>query len=229
MLTGVVRRPRAGGVQNVQMRSTVTTSLRLLIPLALAGTVLSGCGGSATPEPTATASTGLPTPSVDVPAGITLTEPGAELKFGAAARVAYEANAQRRTVLQLSVTGVTRGTIKDLSSYVLDSRVRASNPYYVKVTVKNIGTGNIGGSPIPLWAVDAENTLIQASGFTNRFARCPSTPLPKNFGPGRSVSTCLLYLVPDHGSLTGVSFRPLQAFAPIVWTGRITPAKRTRS
>ena len=29
--------------------------------------------------------------------------------------------------------------------------------------------------------------------------------------------------VPDHGKLTGVSFRPLQAVAPIVWKGDVAP------
>ena len=88
----------------------------------------------------------------------------------------------------------------------------------------NVGDGDVGQTPIPLWAVDDKNTLIQASSFTNSFSRCPSTPLPTTFAPNASVTTCLVFLVPDHGKLTGVSYRPLQAVAPIVWTGDIKPA-----
>jgi hypothetical protein len=30
--------------------------------------------------------------------------------------------------------------------------------------------------------------------------------------------------VPDHGTLTGLSYRPLQAVAPVIWKGTVTPA-----
>ena len=124
---------------------------------------------------------------------------------------------------QMTVTAAAQGSIDDLSSYVLDDRTKASTPYYVNVSVKNVGDGDVGQTPIPLWAVDRSNTLIQASSFTNSFTRCPSTPLPTTFAPNATIDACLVYLVPDHGTLTGLSFRPLQAVAPIVWKGDVTP------
>jgi hypothetical protein len=199
---------------------------------ALVGSLaLAGCG--AEEKPTTKPSVTLPTGNVRVPSGVTLTKAGTELKFGEAATVAYEPNAQRNTVLQMTVTAAAQGTIADLGSYVLDDRTKASVPYYVNVTVKNVGDGDVGQTPIPLWAVDDKNTLIQASSFTNAFTRCPSTPLPTTFAPNATVSACLVYLVPDHGKLTGLSFRPLQAVAPIVWSGTVTPppapAKKKKS
>ena len=182
---------------------------------------LAGCGGEE--KPTTKPTVSLPTGNVNVPAGVELTKAGADLKFGETATVAYEPNSQRNTVLQMTVNSATEGTIADLGSYVLDDRTKTSTPYYVNVSVKNVGDGDVGQTPIPLWAVDNSDTLIQASSFTNAFTKCPSTPLPTTFAPNATVTACLVYLVPDHGKLTGVSFRPLQAVAPIVWTGTVNP------
>jgi hypothetical protein len=190
----------------------------VLLVTALA---LAGCGGEEKPttKPTVT----LPTGNVNVPSGVELTKAGAELTFGEKATVAYEPNSQRNTVLEMTVVSATEGAIADLGSYVLDDRTKASTPYYVTVSVKNVGDGDVGQTPIPLWAVDNSDTLIQASSFTNAFTKCPSTPLPTTFAPNATVTACLVYLVPDHGKLTGLSFRPLQAVAPIVWTGTVAP------
>jgi hypothetical protein len=202
--------------------SPARTVLRGCAVLIAGSVLLTGCGGN-TEKPTTKPSVTLPTGNVDVPSGVTLTKAGSALKFGESANVAYEPNAERNSVLQLTVSAVQQGEIADLSSYVLDDRTKASTPYYVRVSVKNIGDGDVGQTPIPLWAVDNTNTLIQASSFTNAFTKCPSTALPTTFAPNATLSACLVYLVPNHGTLTGVSFRPLQAFAPIVWKGTVTP------
>jgi hypothetical protein len=219
---------RARAVHNVRVTHpaprTVLRSApaRWAVPLVVASLALTGCGGEE--KPTAKPSVTLPTGNVNVPTGVELTAAGADLKFGEKATVAYEPNSERNTVLEMTVGSATEGAIADLGSYVLDERTKASTPYYVDVTVTNVGDGDVGQTPIPLWAVDDANTLIQASSFTNAFPRCPSTPLPTTFAPNATVTTCLVYLVPDHGKLTGLSFRPLQAVAPIVWTGTVAPA-----
>jgi hypothetical protein len=206
-------------VSRLAPRSAV---LRRAVLLVVASLALTACGGddkpTATPSPSPTT-----TSNVNVPPGVTLTEAGAELEFGEKATVAYEPNAERNSVLEMTVMSAAQGTIADLGSYVLDDRTKASTPYYVQVSVKNVGDGDVGQTPIPLWAVDDANTLIQASSFTNAFTKCPSTPLPTTFAPNATVEACLVYLVPDQGKLTGVSFRPLQAVAPIVWTGTVEP------
>lgn len=225
MLTGGLRgRNAQGSCDHVR----VISPARSVLVVVLASAVLAGCGGKEE-TPSSTPSVTLPTGNVNVPSGVTLTKAGTELKFGETATVAYEPNAERNTVLQLTVTGVTQGSIADLGSYVLDDRTKASNPFYVRVTVKNVGDGDVGQTPIPLWAVDSTNTLIQASSFTNSFTKCPSTPLPTTFAPNATANACLVYLVPNHGTLTGVSFRPLQAFAPILWKGTVAPAPAAKN
>ncbi|MET3960349.1 hypothetical protein ABIE44_000283 [Marmoricola sp. OAE513] len=213
-------------MHNVRMKSLV----RVLVAVVGLTTVLAGCTDAKDPDakkspgtPAATAQTQVP-----VPDGVELTEYGTDLTFGQSANVAYSPNDERQTVLQLTVNGVTQGTIDDLSGYTLEERTRASTPYYVKVTVKNVGQGDVGQTPIPLFLVDNRNTLISASSFTNSFTKCPSVPLPTTFAPQASLATCLVFLAPDHGTMTGVSFRAVQEFAPIVWTGELTVPKKKK-
>lgn len=202
----------------------------LLAAVLVPALALSACGGSdgggakgKGATPTASPSVDLPTGNVKVPDGVTLTKAGTELAFGQPAVVAYEPNTQRSSVLSMSVDSVTTGRISDFAAYQLDARTKASRPYYVRATVKNVGTGDLSRSAVPLLAVDTRNTLVQPSSFNNTFTRCPSTPLPDGFGAGKSASLCLVYLIPGGGTLTAISFRPLQAFEPITWKGTVQP------
>lgn len=201
----------------------------LIAALVAPALVLSACGADNEKKPTAKPSVDLPTGNVDVPEGITLTKAGTELKFREPATVAYEPNTRRSSVIELRVNSVQAGRIADFSAYQLDARTRKSRPYYVRVHVKNAGDGDLSRAAIPLLAVDTRNTLIQPSSFNNTFKKCPSTPLPAGFTSGKTMSGCLVYLVPPGGTLVEMSFRPLQAFEPITWKGTITPAVTKKS
>ncbi len=192
-----------------------------------AALVLAACGGSgdeASDKPSVTTSPS-PSSTVNVPKSVELTEVGADLAFADTATVIYEPDQKRGSVLDLTVEKASQGTIKDFSGFVLDDYTRSATPYYVDVTVKNVGEGTVGGAAVPLWGVDAENTLLPPASFTTTFRRCPSEPLPKEFEPGKSFSTCLVFLAPDKGTMKAVSFRPNQEFDPIRWTGDIATPK----
>jgi hypothetical protein len=185
--------------------------------------VLSACGGDGEKKPTAEPSVDLPTGNVDVPDGVTLTKAGTALNFGQMATVAFEANAKRSSVLEMRVNSVQRGRISDLAAYQLDPAAKKAKLYYTRVTVKNVGTGDLSRADIPLYALDSGNSLVKPTGFFTAFKKCPSTPLPVGFTAGKSVNTCLVYLMPPGKSLVGMSFRPLQTFEPITWKGTIAP------
>lgn len=214
-----------GPVNRPLRRSGAVIGL-LFLGAALA---LSGCGAKSASTAGSSPSATEPTPSVDVPTGVTLTKAGTNLTFGDAATVPYRPNDKRGSVLELKVKKVVKASVKDFSSYVLDARTMASTPYYVTVRVANVGAGDVGGTDVPLWAVDSNDTLVHSSTFTNTYKRCPSGALPASFAPTARTTTCLVFLLPDHGTLTGVSFRPLQSFAPIEWTGTITEATPAKS
>ncbi len=205
------------------MRTTRAAAL-----VAASALVLSSCGGDPAEEAAETPSPSVsPSPSstVDVPAGVELTEVGADLSFGDTATVIFEPNQKQGTVLELTVKGVERGTLKDFSGFILDDYTKAATPYYAAVKVTNVGEGDVGGAGVPLWGVDGKSTLLPAASFTTPFRRCPSERLPKKFGPDASFKTCLVLLAPDQGTLEAVSFRPNQEFDPIQWTGEITTPK----
>jgi hypothetical protein len=204
-----------------------TRAHRALAVLVLApALMLTACGGDGDQAKTKTeAAVDLPKGNVTVPEGVTLTKAGSALKFGEEAVVAYEPNTQRSSVLSLTVNSVQLGKLADFGAYQLDDRTKRSRPYYVRVSVKNVGTGDLSGMAVPVYAVDQTDTLIQQSSFNNSFARCPSLPLPGGFGAGKTMQDCLVYFVPNGGTLTEMSYRPLQAVPPITWKGTILPAK----
>jgi hypothetical protein len=210
------------------MRSRFVVSSTSAAALAAAASlVLTSCGTAgdgAADEPTPSASPS-PTSTVSVPEAVTLSEPGSNLSYGEGASVIFEPTQKRGSALDLTVKRAAKGSVKDFSAFILDDYTRAATPYYVNVRVKNVGEGDVGGTPVPLWGVDGANTLLPAATFTTTFRKCPSEPLPKKFVAGDTMNTCLVFLAPEGGTLKAVSFRPDQDFDPIVWTGEIATPK----
>ncbi|MBA2464459.1 MAG: hypothetical protein H0V42_05725 [Nocardioidaceae bacterium] len=196
------------------------------------GTASSTTGPTETSTETSTDASADASPTADVAMadGVELTAQGTDLKFRDSAKVDFQPDRKRSSVLKLTVTGARKGRLSDFKGFILDDNYKKkANYYYVDVTVKNLGKDNVGGAPVPLWGVNGENTLLPAVNFTTSFGPCASTPLPEKFRPGRRLKTCLVYLSPDKGKLESVSFRPNQAFDPIEWTGDVKPKKRDAS
>jgi hypothetical protein len=210
------------GVHNIEMKPLVSAVVAVLgLSVAVAG-----CGGSGTSDPTAKTTQPIQArqqTAVPVPSGLTLTNYGSVLSFGQSANVAFSANSARKTILELKVISATQGSLDDFAQYNVDDATRASTPYYVEVYVKNLGFGDVGQSGIPLFLVDNLNKLIRPSSFTTTFTKCPSMQFPVSFAPQAELTTCLVYLAPDHATMTGISFRAIQKFAPILWQGAVTP------
>lgn len=225
---------------------TLTVRRALAWPVAalLAGAVLVGCSddGGKDPEadPSGSASTsGSPsgsestspspseTPYLPVPAGVELTPQGSGLEVGDSAVVAYEPKQKVVGVLDITVDRLEKTSFKEsFQGWKLDETTKQAHPYFVHVTVENVGDTDLGTlkpelRAIPLYIVDGNNTLVESSSFASAFKPCPSTPLPDTFKPGAKTKACLVYLAPDHGKLTAVSFRPTEDFTPIVWTGEV--------
>ncbi len=100
----------------------------------------------------------------------------------------------------------------------------------MRATIENVGDTDLGGRPVPLYVVNEDNVLLEATPFASSFKPCPSTPFPEKFGPGDTADVCLVYLAPDKGELVAVSFRPEETFNPITWTGgrEEVPGARSR-
>lgn len=208
---------------------------RQVLAVLTAAALLAGCSGNAEPksEPsTGTSSssssattTSTPTAAetnyLPVPDGVKLTKPGSELSLGQAATVAYEPRQDTVAALKIKVTRLRKVTFDQFVGWRLDKKVKKTTPYFVDATVTNVGDTDLGGRPVPLYIVDGQNRLIEASIFTAVFHPCAGATLPKKFKNGDTTKACLVYLSPDHGDLTAVSFRPTQEFDPITWTGEV--------
>ena len=198
---------------------------RVLAAVAVAALTMTGCSGNDGQEASTSASSSpSPSTTVSIPADASLTEQGTELPFGSTGTVLFEPDQNRGTVLDLTVETAREGSLDDFKGFILDDPYKKNaNYYYVDVTVENVGEGDVGGVPVPLWGVNAENTLLPAVNFTTKFPTCPSQQLPDTFGAGDTLKTCLVFLSPDHGTLEALSYRPSQEFNPITWTGEIQP------
>jgi len=162
---------------------------------------------------------------VDVPPGLMVTEPGSELAVGETATIAWEPRVGVVGALRITVTKLRQGTIKDFAGFSVDAPTKASTPYYVTATVANAGVTDLGGVEVPLYMVDANDTLYGQNHFGGEFKPCAARRLPKPFAATQETTVCLVYLAANHGTLSAVSFRPSQAFDPIIWTGPIiTPS-----
>lgn len=221
--SGHIRHP---DVQNVGMNRR-RSSVRIAAVLVVASLALVGCGEKKDPVEESTLPKASEQTAVPVPDGVTLTEYGTELAYGQPAVVAYSPNAKKRTVLEITVNSVKQVSIREFRAYRLDDRTKKSTPYFVKVTVKNVGEGDVGQAPIPLYLADNRTppVLINSSTFAGvPFAKCPSPKLSASFGPGDTLEACLVYLAPDGGRISAMSFRAIQEFAPILWEGNVAVA-----
>lgn len=219
-------------VHNGSMLRRLSTRVGAVVTVGVLTGALASCSGSdaepvaqptasdsETPSATATVEE---TPYLAVPEDVELTEQGSELEVGDTATVAWQPDRKTIGVLDVTVNRLEKTTFKQsFQGWKLDKETRESTPYFVRVTVENTGKSQLGGNRVPLYVVDGRNTLIESSTFSSKFKPCPSTSLPKKFGSGRSQKVCLVYLAPDGGKLTAVSFRPTQEFNPIVWTGDV--------
>ena len=203
--------------------------LGVAVVLAL-GLLVAGCSSSddsgGTPGAGSSGSGGSAaagSPYLPVPSNVQLTTPGTRLSVGDHAVVAYHPRQNQVGALDIDVTRLERASIKDFSAWELSAEQRASTPYYVRATVKNVGDTDLGGRPVPLYVVNEDNVLLESTPFASSFAPCPSTPFPKPFASGDTARVCLVYLAPKHGTLSAVSFRPEESFNPITWTGEVVP------
>jgi hypothetical protein len=160
-----------------------------------------------------------------VPKGITVTAQGTSLKLGQAATVAWQPDQKTVGVIKMAVTRQQQVPIRTFRDFRLDRATRRSTPYFVHVTVKNLGKSNLSHVPVPLYLLDQQHTLLQASTFQARFPACPSRPLPAKFKRGSHTTVCLVYFVPKHGKLGAMSFRPSEDYDAITWHGAVQRPK----
>ncbi len=206
-------------------------SRRVVATVAAGVLLLGGCtgsgddsdAGSGSSEQPGTATedgSAGPSPYLPVPDGVVLTDQGSELGVGETGVLAWEKKGGV-AVLGVTLRKLQRAPIKALADWQLDAAGRTSSLFYVTVTVENLGEADLAGTRIPLYVADDDNSLYESNAFKTEFKPCPSPALPESFPTGEKTTACLVYLVPDHGQLTSVTFRPNAKFNPITWVGKV--------
>jgi hypothetical protein len=201
--------------------------------LVLALGVLSGCGGGddsndsdddGGPSPSPSSETTAADESyLPVPDGVELTEPGTDLAVGEPAMIAWQPRQNLIGVLDVAVTRLEKTSFAESFEGwdVKAEQKQKVTPYFVHVTVANRGDTNLSQRPVPLYALDSDDTLVEATKFTEEFKPCPGGVLPKGFASNDTTDVCMVYLIGEGLKLDGVRFRPDENFDPITWTGPI--------
>jgi hypothetical protein len=217
-----------GGVLN-----RVGSSLTAVVLLS-ASVLLAGCSdddkdpdSDGSSAPTAASSSAVASESsLPVPDGVELTTEGSQLSVDDTATVAYEVKQGVVGVLEIKVSRLEKTSFKkSFVGWDLDPGQKKANPYFVRATITNVGETDLGGRRPPLYIVDGTNTLVEPTTFASAFTPCEPGSFPTKFPNGKSVKVCLVFLSPNKGDLTAVSFRPTQEFDPITWTGELDKPK----
>jgi hypothetical protein len=204
-----------------------TRLTRLAAPAVALLLALTACGGGDDPGgngPDDPSGTVEAEPYLPVPDGVELTAPDSELAVGDTATVAYELSQDKIGAIEITVTSLEKANFDLFVGWEITKEIRKTAPYFVRAKVTNVGDTDLGKLPVPLYAVDGEDRLIESSLFTGTFKPCESATFPKKFKTGDTLRACMVYLVPGQGDLTAASFRPDQEFDPIVWVGDVVKA-----
>lgn len=151
-----------------------------------------------------------------VPEGI--TPPGETFNLGDTATVVYP-NAKRASRIELSVTKVRRGKLKDLSQFDLDRDTRKSTVYYVDAKVRNVGRGDLSGQPLTLFGKVSDQLVVQPAVFGSPYPPCNYHDFPKKFTAKRTTNVCMVMFAPQHGKISEIQWRGADS-EPIAWTPR---------
>lgn len=207
--------PHAGGGAALTPRVGENADVRHL-PAALGLLlVLAACGGSQDPPRTVESE---PTPTVEVPDGVTLTDPGSTLEVGDEGTVVLDLGGGARSVATVRVTDVEEGDIDDFRFFSLDEQAESSTPYYVDVRVTNQGPSGLGGVTLPLLARTDAPAAHPVSELVGDFESCPDPTVPENFLAGSSADLCLIYLVPEGEDLVTIDLQPGEPADALRWS-----------
>jgi hypothetical protein len=202
-----------------------------------------GCGSSSSSSSSAApaaATTSAASSSATSAAGATSTaaasssspsqgataKPGTSAKAGQAVTVGYSTTTKAGKPgpsykLSVTVTSIQKGSLSDFNGIKLDATEKASTPYYVKVSMTNLGPGKIASTDndpaIAVQGVDSTDQTQESVTFFGDFPRCNEATTPNPLASGKSFTTCLTFLVP--GGIKRVAYTGTEAYVttPVTW------------
>lgn len=208
------------------MRSPSRKGRAAAAALVLAAMIV-GCGSSNSSSSSASsAQAASPASSASAaPASApgAVAKPGASFAVGQAATVAFIPPSQNTktpvTRLQVTVQSIQKGTLADFKNVQLDAQQRAGTPTYVQIKVANIGSKSAKSDTVAadIQGVDNTGNTEQSLTIIGDFARCNDSSSEKPIAPGKSLQTCLIFLVP--GGINKVAYTGTEDYisSPVTW------------
>ena len=171
---------------------------------------LAACSGGDAEESSA------PDTGFEVPAGLTLSEPGTEKQVRESVAVAYpSADDEAGTALALGVARVTKAPRRDLSLFTVPEGMQ---PYYVRVVMGNRGpaTAEFPEGP-PWWLHLAGDVLVPPTATPAGLTACRAPKVGASLAAGQSAKGCLLFFVPRGTAVESVDFQPGDVTTAVRW------------
>lgn len=207
------------------LRDRIRPVLAVGVALAVASG-LAGCGSGEedAAKPKASASTSAPATYLEVPDGVTLTEPGTALALGQAGVVAFERRQDQIGVLSVVVERIERTSFAEsFPGWNVDATTAARTPYFVRVKVTNAGDTDLGGMRLDnvLWADDGTTREAPNYYTVQQQPFCNGGPLPTAFAAGATAQLCQVYFLAPGRTLQHISFLPFGGLDAVTWSGPV--------
>ncbi len=198
-----------------------------------AALALAGCGSSGSSSTTGSPTTAaVPASSAPATTGSSatavgqLTPAGTTLKIGQPATIAYTdaSKPNLKSTVEILPLSLEKGSAADLRGIQLDPTQQGSTPYFVRIQVRNLGTGNLSKSYVgsSVEGIDDRKQTQSSVTFIGDFPRCNETQAPTRFTHGKTFTTCETFLIPAGGSLAGVKVNAYNPNTPdkqdVTWT-----------
>ncbi|MFD9790261.1 hypothetical protein ACFWXK_04840 [Streptomyces sp. NPDC059070] len=123
---------------------------------------------------------------------------GQTFKIGEAAQFPFTYGTTTKGEISLTVDAIEKGSAADLAPLKLGDKVSGKVPYYIRYTVKNVGTTDLAYASVSHMkghlgdGSEAQDLMVIGS-----FDKCPSDSLPKGFTNGKTQKGCAIALAPS--------------------------------
>jgi hypothetical protein len=188
-----------------------------------------GCGSSSSSSSSSPAGSSAASASSSAASGApaassgAVAKPGATFAVGQPATVDFIPPSQVTktpvTRLRITVQSIQKGTLADFKGVQLDAQQRAGSPVYVKVDITNVGSkpAQSDTASADVQGIDNTGNTEQSLTIIGDFPRCNDTSSQAPIAPGKTLSTCLIYLVP--GGITKVAYTGTNDYisSPVTW------------
>lgn len=123
---------------------------------------------------------------------------GQVFKIGEAAEIPYDYGDFKGSRVALTVTTIEQGTPADLDGLNLGDKANGKVPYYIRYTVKNIGTTDMSYASVGhVKGLLGDGTEAQSLAVIGKFEKCKEESMPKGFANGQTQTSCAIALAPS--------------------------------